>query len=107
MFNMTTIKDQLSNAWQWAQSGSKLMYTSIGIGLVVGIILFRLFFKHVPGLIHCVGFSVSTGRNPDVAAQPSLGTSSRLKLLLGVVVPVACAIAAYQLLPRFFPIYFQ
>src|SRR3979411_74735 len=107
MFNMTTIKAQLSNGGKGAQSGSKLMYTSIGIGLVVGIILFRLFFKHVPGLIHCVGFSVSTGKNPDVAAEPSLSSSSRLKLLLGALLPPASGYAAYLLLPKYFPNIFQ
>jgi hypothetical protein len=107
MFNWTAIKEQILNAWQWAISGSKLTYVSIAIGLFIGFVLFKLFFKHVPGLIHCVGFSVSTGKNPDIAAQPGLGTSSRLKLLVGLVIPVACGIAAYFLLPRWFPAYFH
>src|SRR5437588_194522 len=105
--NSTTIKEQLANVLQWAQSGTKLTYASIGVGLLVALILFRLFFKHVPGLIHCVGFSVSTGKNPDVAAQPSLGTSSRLKLLLGCLLPPASGYAAYLLLPKYFPTFFQ
>jgi hypothetical protein len=101
--NTTTIKEQLANVVQWAQSGTKLTYASIGVGVVVGLILFRLFFKHVPGLIHCVGFSVSTGKNPDVAAEPSLSSSSRLKLLLGALLPPGSGYAAYLLLPKFFP----
>ncbi|MEY2428716.1 MAG: hypothetical protein QOJ40_1601 [Verrucomicrobiota bacterium] len=105
--NTTTIKEQLANVVQWAQSGSKLMYASIGVGVVVGLILFRLFFKHVPGLIHCVGFSVSTGKNPDVAAEPSLSSSSRLKLLMASLIPPAAGYAAYLLLPKYFPNFFQ
>jgi len=105
--NTTTIKEQFANVVQWVQSGSKLTYASIGVGVIVGLILFRLFFKHVPGLIHCVGFSVSTGKNPDVAAEPSLGSSSRLKLLLGTLLPPASGYAAYLLLPKYFPNIFQ
>ncbi len=105
--NTTTIKEQLANVLQWVQSGSKLTYASIGVGLIVGLIIFRLFFKHVPGLIHCVGFSVSTGKNPDVAAEPSLSSSSRLKLLLGAILPPASGYAAYLLLPKYFPNIFQ
>jgi hypothetical protein len=93
--------------WQWAQSGTKLAYASVAIGVVVGLVLFRLFFRHLPGLIHCVAFSVSTGKNPDLAKQPGLGTSSRLKLLLALLLPVGFGIAAYLLLPRFLPAYFQ
>ena len=105
--NTTTIKDQLANIVQWAQSGTKLTYASIGVAVVVGLVLFRLFFKHVPGLIHCVGFSVSTGKNPDVAAEPSLSSSSRLKLLMGALIPPASGYAAYLLLPKYFPNIFQ
>jgi len=91
---------------QWAQSGSKLAYAAIGVGLFVALVLFRLFFKHVPGFIHSVAFSVSTGKNPDMAKQPGLGSSSRLKLLLGLVVPLASGYAAYLYLPRLFPTIF-
>src|SRR4029077_7662039 len=105
--NSTTIKEHLTNLLQWAQSGTKLTYASIGVGLLVALILFRMFFKHVPGFIHCVGFSVSTGKNPEVAAEPSLGSSSRLKLLLGTLLPPASSYAAYMLLPKYFPNIFQ
>ena len=107
MFNTAKIKEQLTEAMNWAASGTKLTYAALGVGLVVALVLFRVFFKHVPGLIHSVGFSVSTGKNPDLAAQPSLGTSSRLKLLLAVVLPAACGYAAYLLLPKWFPTMFQ
>ena len=103
----STIKDQANNALQWASSGTKLSYTSICIGLVVGLILFRLFFKSVAGLFHAIGFSVGSGGNPDVAAQPGLGTSSRLKLLLTALLPAGSAYAAYMLLPKWFPTIFQ
>jgi len=105
--NSAAFKEQLANLIQWAQSGTKLTYASIGVGLFVALILFRMFFKHVPGFIHCVGFSVSTGKNPDVAAEPSLGSSSRLKLLLGTLLPPASGYAAYLLLPKYFPNFFQ
>jgi hypothetical protein len=105
--NSEKIKELLANVAQWAQSGTKLTYASIGVGLFVALILFRMFFKHVPGFIHCVGFSVSTGKNPDVAAEPSLSSSSRLKLLLGALIPPACGYAAYVLLPKYFPNFFQ
>ena len=101
------IKDQLSNAIQWASSGSKLTYASIGLGLVVGVILFRVFFKGVGGFFHSVGFSIGSSGNPAVAAEPGLSSSSRLKLLLATVLPVGSAYAAYLLLPRWFPTIFH
>jgi len=105
--NSSEIKAHVSNLWHWAQSGTRLTYASIAITVVVGLVLFRLFFQHLPGFIHCVGFSVSTGKNPDLAKQPSLGTSSRLKLLLAFLLPVAFGFAAYLLLPRVLPTWFQ
>ena len=95
----------VSNLWQWVESGTKLTYASVAIGVLVALVLFRLFFRHLPGFIHCVGFSVSTGKNPDLA--PGLGTSSRLKLLLVLLLPVVFGCAAYVLLPKFLPAYFQ
>jgi hypothetical protein len=105
-FSAIEINNQLSELMQWAQSGSKLTYAAIGVGLFVALILFRLFFKHVPGFIHSVAFSVSTGKDPDLAKQPGLGSSSRLKLLLSLVVPLASDYAAYVFLPRLFPTIF-
>lgn len=107
MPNSSEIKAQLSNLWQFAQSGTKLTYVSIVIGVLVALVLFRLFFRHLPGFIHCVGFSVSTGKNPDLAKQPGLGTSSRLKLLLALLLPLALGFAAYLFLPKLLPGYFQ
>jgi hypothetical protein len=100
------IKTMFSELLQWAQSGSKLAYASIGIGVFVGLVLFRLFFRHFPGFIHSIAFSVSTAKNPDMAKQPSLGTSSRLKLLLNLIVPVGSGYAAYVFLPRLLPTIF-
>lgn len=107
MPNPSEIKAQLSSLWQLALSGTKLTYASIAIGTLVALLLFRLFFRHLPGFIHCVGFSVSTGKNPDLAKQPGLGTSSRVKLLLALLLPIAIGFAAYMLLPKLLPAYFQ
>lgn len=107
MPDSSQIKAQLSSLWQWALNGTKLTYASVAVGVLVALILFRLFFRHLPGFIHCVGFSVSTGKNPDLAKQPSLGTSSRVKLLLAFLLPLALGYAAYLLLPRLLPAYFH
>src|ERR1044071_910316 len=104
---IATVKDQLTNAMQWAASGSKLTYAAIGTGLFVGLVLFKLFFKSVAGFFHSVGFSVGSGGNPAVAAQPGLGTSSRIKLLLVLLIPPACAYAAYVFFPKWFPTVFK
>src|SRR5512136_3093933 len=92
--NLATITDQLNTAMRWAESGSKLMYCSIAAGLLVGLILFRLFFRNIGGFFHCIGFSVgaqpnSVGAQPNSvgAVQPGLSRSSRLKLLLGALLP--------------------
>jgi len=105
MFN--SIKDHATNALQWAAGGSKLTYAAVAIGLIVALILFRIFFKSMAGLFHSIGFSFGAGGNPTVAAEPGLCSSSRMKLLLMAVVPAGTGYAAYVLLPSFFPTVFQ
>jgi hypothetical protein len=107
MMLAAAIKDQATDAMHWAASGSKLTYTAIGIGLVVAVILFRMFFKNVSGVFHCIGFSFGASGNPAVAAEPGLSTNSRLKLVVAALVPPAIAFAAYFLLPNFFPTMFK
>jgi len=107
MFASSSIKDQFTQAMEWAASGTKLTYASIGIGLIVGLILFRAFFKSVSALFHAMGFSIGSGGNPAVAAQPGLAVSSRLKLLLILLLPAASGWAAFMLLPKWFPATFQ
>ena len=86
------------------QSGSRRQQ---GAALVIGLILFRLFFKGVGGFFHSIGFSVGSSGNPAVAAEPGLSSSSRLKLLLILVLPPAFGYAAYLLLPKWLPTVFQ
>ncbi len=105
--NTATIKQEMTHALQWAQSGTKLTYVSIAVGVIVGLVLFRLFFKNLAGFVHCIGFSLGSQPNAAAAAQPGLNRWSRVKLLVGTVVPAASAYAAYVFLPRWFPAYFQ
>ena len=104
--NTTSIKAYLTSALQWAESGSKLTYASIAVGLLVGLILFRVFFKNIAGFFHCIGFSFGSGPNAK-AAEPGQSRWSRLKLLLGTLVPAGSGYAAYMLLPRWFPAFFH
>jgi hypothetical protein len=104
--NTTEIKSHATNAMNWAASGSKLTYAAIGAGLVLFVILFRMFFKDIPGFIHCIGFSVSSQQNSAAAGQLGASRWSRIKLLLGVLLPAGTGYAAYILLPRFFPTVF-
>src|SRR3954454_18997112 len=105
--NIDAFKVQLANALQWAQSGTKLMYSAIGVGLVVGLILFKVFFKDLAGFIHCIGFSVSSqSTGSGGAGQAAQSKSSRWKLLFGILLPAGSAYAAYIFLPRFFPAMF-
>ena len=102
-----SIKEHTSSAVHWAASGTKLTYAAITIGLVVGLIMFRWFFKSVAGLFHSIGFSFGSGGNPTVAAEPGLCSSSRLKLAMILLVPPGLAYAAYMILPSLFPTYFN
>jgi hypothetical protein len=102
-----SIRDHVSGLLQWAGSGTKIMYSATAIGLIIGLVLFRFFFKSIAGLFHSIGFSFGSGGNPTVAAEPGLCSSSRLKLLLILLVPAGCAFAAYMLLPGFFPTVFR
>jgi hypothetical protein len=105
MFN--SIKDHANDGLQWAASGSRLTYAAVIVGLMIGLILFRFFFRNIAGLFHSIGFSFGSGGNPAVAAEPGLCTSSRLKLLLILLVPAGFAYAAYMFLPGFFPAVFK
>jgi hypothetical protein len=104
---LDTIKAHATNVLQWAASGSKLTYAAVAVGLLVGLILFRVFFKGLAGLFHSIGFSFGSGGNPTLAAEPGLCSSSRLKLLLIALVPAGSAYAAYMLLPTVFPAFFR
>ena len=107
LFAAVNFKDQMNNAANWAVSGTKLTYAAIGVGLIVGAILFRWFFKGVGGFFHSIGFSIGSSGNPAVAAEPGLSSSSRLKLLLIIILPPAFGYAAYLLLPRLLPTVFH
>jgi hypothetical protein len=105
--NWDSIKLHATSAMNWAASGSKLTYAAIGAGLLVFLILFRLFFKDISGFIHCIGFSISSQQNSAAAGQLGASRWSRIKLLLGTLLPGATGYAAYILLPKFFPTVFQ
>jgi hypothetical protein len=104
---LDSIKDQAGSAVHWAASGTKLTYAAVTVGLTVGLILFRAFFKSPAGLFHSIGFSFGSGGNPTVAAEPGLASSSRMKLLLITILPPGLAYVAYMVLPSVFPTYFQ
>jgi len=50
---------------------------------------------------------LGAGGNPEIAANPGLANSSRMKLFFVLVLPVVCAYAAYVFLPKWFPTVFQ
>jgi hypothetical protein len=102
-----SIKIQATHALQWMASGSKLTYAAVAVGLIIAVILFRLFFKSLAGLFHSIGFSFGSGGNPTVAAEPGLASSSRMKLLLMALVPAGSGYAAYVFLPTLLPSIFH
>ncbi len=104
---LDTIKVHANTVIQWAASGSKLTYAAVTVGLLIGLVLFRLFLKSLAGLFHSIGFSFGSGGNPTVAAEPGLCSSSRLKLFLFSLVPAASGYAAYMVLPSLFPTIFK
>jgi len=105
--NASSIKPQVTDAITWAESGSKLTYISIAVGLVVALVLFRLFFKNLAGFFHCLGFSLGSQPNSGAPAQPGASSKSRIKLLLGTLLPAGTAYVAYVFLPRWFPAFFH
>src|SRR5262245_51584859 len=102
-----SIRGHVCTALEWAASGTKITYAALGVGLITGLILFRFFFKSMAGLFHSIGFSFGSGGNPTVAAEPGLCSSSRLKLVLILLIPAGCAYAAYMLLPSLLPTLFN
>jgi hypothetical protein len=103
--NYGAIKVQMTHFMEWMVSGSRLTYAALAAGLIVFLILYRFFFKNLPGLIHSVGYSVSTKAAAGNAAGQS--KSSRVKLLFGILLPVATAYGAYVWLPKWFPSVFH
>jgi hypothetical protein len=104
---MNAIIDKANDIFHWASSGSKLTYAAIGTGLLVGLILFKMFFKSIAGLFHSIGFSFGAGNDPSVAAEPGISSSARMKLILILLLPAAFGFAAYMFLPTFFPTVFK
>lgn len=105
--NSTTFKGYTTELLHWAEAGSQLTYISIALGVVVGLILFRVFFWNIAGFIHCVGFSLGASPNSAKAAEPGVARNSRIKLVLGTLLPPGTGYAAYVFLPRLFPAFFQ
>lgn len=99
--NSTDIKSQLTNLMTWASSGTKLTYAAICVGLLVALILFRLFFKNFAGIFHSIGFSISS------SGELGQDKTSRIKLLFALLLPPASAYAAYIFLPKWFPTIFS
>jgi hypothetical protein len=105
--NSATINEEVTHTLRWAESGSKLTYVSIAVGVVVGLVLFRVFFKNLGGFVHCIGFSLGSQPSSAGPAQPGLSLWSRVKLLVGTLAPAGAGYAAYVFLPRWFPSFFQ
>ena len=105
--NIATIKQYLTQVYQQAQTVSQLTYISVALGVLVGLVLFRTFFWNLAGFIHCIGFSLGASPNSAEAAKPGVARKSRIKLLLGTVLPPGTGYAAYVFLPRWFPTLFQ
>jgi hypothetical protein len=105
---LDSFREHASNALQWVASGSRITYAAVAVGVLIGLILFRFFFRSVAGLFHSIGFCFgSGGGGSGVDAAPGQCTYSRLKLLLIVLLPAGCAYAAYMLLPGVFPAVFK
>ena len=97
--------------WQslvhWTMAGSQLMHVSVLLALLVGLILFRIFFWNLAGFVHCIGFSLGSSPNSAEAAKPGVARNNRIKLVLGTLLPPGTGYAAYVFLPRLFPTFFQ
>ena len=106
MFNNAVIKTHVTDAMQWAASGTKLTYAAISAGLLLALVLFRAFFKDLPGFVHSVGFSISAQPHSAGAGQAAQTKGSRVKLLLVLGLPIAVGYAAYVYLPKLFPTVF-
>ena len=102
-----TFKGYMTEALHWAQTGSQLIYISLALSVLVGAILFRVFFWNLAGFVHCVGFSLGASPNSAKAAEPGTARNSRIKLVLGTLLPPGTGYAAYVFLPRLFPTFFQ
>ena len=78
----------MSNVVQWASSGTKLLMPLVSIGLLLALVLYKLFFKDMGGLFHSIGFSVSS------KGELGQDKSSRYKLLFALIIPPAAAYGA-------------
>jgi hypothetical protein len=105
--NSMTFKGYMTQVLHWAQTSSQLIYVSIALGVLVGLIMFRVFFWNIAGFVHCVGFSLGASPNSAKAAEPGVARNSRIKLVLGTLLPAGTGYAAYVFLPRLFPTFFQ
>ena len=91
----------MTNLMTWASSGTKLTYAAICVGLLIALILFKLFFKNMAGIFHSIGFSISS------SGELGQDKTSRIKLLFALLLPPLCAYGAYMFFPKWFPTIFQ
>ncbi|HEY1788731.1 MAG TPA: hypothetical protein VGJ73_11270 [Verrucomicrobiae bacterium] len=82
--------------------GTKLTYAAIGIGLVVAILYFGIFFRNSSGF----GNDVSNALNNPVIDKDYDYVNrqwSKDKILLWLIISIGSGILAYYQLPEWFP----
>jgi hypothetical protein len=105
---LNNLEESLVRLLHVVSSASRLTYASVGVGLAVAFLYFRLFFKDLSGFaedsknvtrLWPLGGLLLLFR-PDAYDECQW---SRLKLLIWLGLSVGCGVLAYYQLPVWFP----
>jgi hypothetical protein len=96
----------LRTIYRLLANGDKLTYAALGVGLLVAILYFRIFFRNPSGFKEDV---IQSEKIPllDRDYDPVESNWSGNKITIWVLISVGCSIAAYYQLPDWFPHVFK
>ena len=92
--------------YRFFADGNRLTYAALGVGLLVAVLYFRIFFRDVAGFEDDVSKSERLpiiNKNYDYVDSKWSGN----KIMIWVILSVGSGIAAYYQLPGWFPHVFK
>ena len=88
--------------YRFFADGTKTTYVAIGVGLVIAVLYFRVFFRDRSGFATDVS---NAAKNPytDRSFDYVDARWSRGKIWIWILLSIGCGILAYHQLPQWFP----
>jgi hypothetical protein len=97
------IKSYVSHLWHVATTASRLEYASVGVGLIVAALYFKIFYKDFAGFRE----SISSIGDSEWWWWSWLLDWEMLKLIIWLLISVGAGFLAFHQLPGWFPHWFH